>query len=108
MPKMKTGIDSYCFHRYFGEVYPHQTPIEIMARRNNQFIQVTINDRGIGIPAQDLELCGGDTIVFSGDPVDQGTHVMPERRDRLPQGFRSLLNHSLMIRSFCHSAFFFI
>ena len=23
---MKTGIDSYCFHRYFGEVYPHQTP----------------------------------------------------------------------------------
>jgi 3-oxoisoapionate decarboxylase len=25
-PKMKVGIDSYCFHRYFGEVYPHQTP----------------------------------------------------------------------------------
>jgi sugar phosphate isomerase/epimerase len=24
--KMKVGIDSYCFHRYFGEVYPHQTP----------------------------------------------------------------------------------
>ena len=23
---MKIGIDSYCFHRYFGEVYPHQTP----------------------------------------------------------------------------------
>ncbi len=23
--KMKVGIDSYCFHRYFGEVYPHQT-----------------------------------------------------------------------------------
>lgn len=23
---MKVGIDSYCFHRYFGEVYPHQTP----------------------------------------------------------------------------------
>lgn len=22
---MKVGIDSYCFHRYFGEVYPHQT-----------------------------------------------------------------------------------
>ena len=22
---MKIGIDSYCFHRYFGEVYPHQT-----------------------------------------------------------------------------------
>ncbi len=23
---MKVGIDSYCFHRFFGEVYPHQTP----------------------------------------------------------------------------------
>ena len=22
---MKVGIDSYCFHRYFGEVYGHQT-----------------------------------------------------------------------------------
>jgi len=22
---MKTGIDSYCYHRYFGEVYPDQT-----------------------------------------------------------------------------------
>jgi len=21
---MKTGIDSYCYHRYFGEVYPDQ------------------------------------------------------------------------------------
>jgi sugar phosphate isomerase/epimerase len=23
---MKVGIDSYCFHRFFGEVYPQQTP----------------------------------------------------------------------------------
>lgn len=23
-PKLKIGIDSYCFHRLFGEVYPHQ------------------------------------------------------------------------------------
>ena len=23
---MKTGIDSYCYHRYFGEVYPQQRP----------------------------------------------------------------------------------
>jgi 3-oxoisoapionate decarboxylase len=23
---MKTGIDSYCYHRYFGEVYPDQKP----------------------------------------------------------------------------------
>src|SRR5438093_6979941 len=22
---MKTGIDSYCYHRYFGEIYPDQT-----------------------------------------------------------------------------------
>jgi sugar phosphate isomerase/epimerase len=26
--KMKVGIDSYCFHRFFGEVYPHQTAPE--------------------------------------------------------------------------------
>lgn len=25
---MKIGIDSYCFHRYFGEVYPGQQPVE--------------------------------------------------------------------------------
>lgn len=23
---MKVGIDSYCYHRFFGEVYPHQPP----------------------------------------------------------------------------------
>lgn len=28
MTKMKVGIDSYCFHRFFGEVYPHQTAPE--------------------------------------------------------------------------------
>jgi len=25
---MKTGIDSYCYHRFFGEVYPGQKPPE--------------------------------------------------------------------------------
>ncbi len=25
-PPMKVGIDSYCYHRFFGEVYPMQTP----------------------------------------------------------------------------------
>ena len=23
---MKVGIDMYCYHRYFGEVYPEQGP----------------------------------------------------------------------------------
>lgn len=23
---MKIGIDSYCYHRFFGEVYPEQQP----------------------------------------------------------------------------------
>lgn len=23
---MKVGIDSYCYHRFFGEVYPMQKP----------------------------------------------------------------------------------
>ena len=22
---LKVGIDSYCFHRFFGEVYPHHS-----------------------------------------------------------------------------------
>lgn len=26
--KLKVGIDSYCFHRLFGEVYPHQYKTE--------------------------------------------------------------------------------
>ena len=26
--KLKVGIDSYCFHRLFGEVYPHQYKID--------------------------------------------------------------------------------
>src|SRR5262245_31117673 len=25
---MKVGIDSYCYHRYFGEVYPSQAPTQ--------------------------------------------------------------------------------
>jgi len=25
---MKVGIDSYCYHRFFGEVYPQQPPPE--------------------------------------------------------------------------------
>src|ERR1700736_3491323 len=24
-PIMKVGIDSYCYHRFFGEIYPDQT-----------------------------------------------------------------------------------
>lgn len=27
---MKIGIDSYCFHRFFGEVYPDQKPADKM------------------------------------------------------------------------------
>ena len=26
IPLMKVGIDSYCYHRFFGEVYPGQKP----------------------------------------------------------------------------------
>lgn len=53
MSKMKVGIDSYCFHRYFGEVYPHQSPPDK---------QMTMEDfldyaKFLGVDGVSLESC---------------------------------------------------
>lgn len=50
---MKVGIDSYCFHRYFGEVYPHQTAPDF---------QMTVFDfldyaKQLGVDGVSLESC---------------------------------------------------
>lgn len=52
-PPVKIGIDSYCYHRYFGEVYPEQRPPE---RR------MTLEDflnraRELGVDGVSLESC---------------------------------------------------
>lgn len=50
---MKVGIDSYCFHRFFGEVYPHQ-------RRPSQSITLEAFIEfaaGLGVDGVSLESC---------------------------------------------------
>ncbi len=50
---MKIGIDSYCYHRYFGEVYPEQTP---PGRRMSQedFLRRALE---LGVDGVSLESC---------------------------------------------------
>ena len=50
---MKVGIDSYCFHRFFGEVYGHQAPPPF---------QMTVFDfldfaKEVGVDGVSLESC---------------------------------------------------
>jgi sugar phosphate isomerase/epimerase len=50
---MKVGIDSYCYHRFFGEVYPHQ---------NQPPKQLTLEDfikraKELGVEGVSLESC---------------------------------------------------
>jgi 3-oxoisoapionate decarboxylase len=50
---MKIGIDSYCFHRFFGEVYPQQnSPKRTMTLED--FIEVA---RGLAVAGVSLESC---------------------------------------------------
>lgn len=50
---MKIGIDSYCFHRLFGEVYPFQDPPDRI-RTVDDFIDFA---RGLGVDGVSLETC---------------------------------------------------
>ncbi|NRA38055.1 MAG: sugar phosphate isomerase/epimerase [Planctomycetes bacterium] len=50
---MKVGIDSYCFHRLFGEVYPHQEQHE-SSMTMEKFIDYAVNMRVGGVS---LESC---------------------------------------------------
>ncbi len=50
---MKIGIDSYCFHRFFGEVYPFQDPPE-RVRTVDDFIDFA---KGLDVDGVSLETC---------------------------------------------------
>jgi sugar phosphate isomerase/epimerase len=53
MAKLKVGIDSYCFHRFFGEVYPHQTaPDKKMSMED--FLEYA---KFLGVDGVSLESC---------------------------------------------------
>ncbi|MGC8878891.1 MAG: sugar phosphate isomerase/epimerase family protein [Anaerolineae bacterium] len=50
---MKIGIDSYCYHRYFGEIYPNQTdPGRRMSYRD--FLRRAVE---LGVDGVSLETC---------------------------------------------------
>ena len=50
---MKTGIDSYCYHRFFGEVYPQQTRPE----RTMTVEDFLLRARVLGVDGVSLESC---------------------------------------------------
>ncbi len=50
---MKVGIDSYCFHRLFGEVYPFQDPPDRI-HTVDDFIEFS---KGLDVDAVSLETC---------------------------------------------------
>jgi len=51
--KLKVGIDSYCYHRFFGEVYPGQNPPkEIMT-----MVQFLERAKSMGVDGVSLESC---------------------------------------------------
>ncbi len=67
---MKIGIDSYCFHRYFGETYPFQRPTE---RRWTVDDFLTFAQR-MGVDGVSLESCFFPKL---------GTRVLKKVRARL-------------------------
>src|ERR1700748_760340 len=50
---MKVGIDSYCFHRFFGEVYPHQARPE-RSMRLDDFIEAA---KSLAVDGISIESC---------------------------------------------------
>lgn len=50
---MKIGIDSYCFHRFFGEVYPDQKPAEKPMTMEDFLVKA----HDLGVDGVSLESC---------------------------------------------------
>ena len=50
---MKIGIDSYCYHRFFGEIYPQQTP----PARRMTVEDFVIRAHELGVDGVSLEAC---------------------------------------------------
>ncbi len=55
---MKVGIDSYCYHRYFGEVYPDQTDPGVRWTFQD-FVQRAAQ---LGVDGVSLESCFFDSL----------------------------------------------
>lgn len=55
---MKVGIDSYCYHRYFGEVYPDQTKPEVRWTFHD-FVNRAVQ---LDVDSVSLESCFFDTL----------------------------------------------
>src|SRR4051794_29944326 len=49
---MKTAIDSFCFHRYFGEVYPELESVPDRAWSIDMFVDLA---RGLGVQGISIE-----------------------------------------------------
>ena len=50
---MKIGIDSYCYHRFFGEVYPDQQP----PRKNMTMEDFLVRAKALDVDGVSLESC---------------------------------------------------
>lgn len=58
---MKIGIDSYCYHRFFGEVYPDQEPPQKQMTMG-EFLEKA---RGFGVDGVSLESCFFESLEDS-------------------------------------------
>ena len=50
---MKVGVDSYCYHRFFGEVYPQQSPAPKRMTQEDFILRA----RELGVDGVSLESC---------------------------------------------------
>ncbi len=100
---MKIGIDSYCFHRFFGEVYPQQTPPPQRMTLENFLARA----KELAVDGVSLESCFFSSL--SSDYLRQVKRLLDDYRfDRVyawghPDGLEGGLNkqaYKEMIQSF--------
>jgi sugar phosphate isomerase/epimerase len=73
---MKVGIDSYCYHRFFGEVYPQQQKpqpmsLEDFLRRAKELEVDGVSLESCFFPRQDLEYLAGVKKILDGYGLDR-------------------------------------
>src|SRR4030095_5092373 len=73
---MKVGIDSYCYHRFFGEVYPQQQKAQHMSledflRRAKELEVDGVSLESCFFPRQDLEYLAGVKKILDGYGLDR-------------------------------------
>ena len=85
---MKVGIDSYCYHRYFGEVYDNQQkPSKSMSYED--FLRRAVELKVDGVSLETCFLAGTDEKYLRGlkDIIDRGSLEVVVAWGH-PQGFR--------------------